>query len=386
VLAGIAGSAILWGAAATGPALALANQELQTALADTNAPSAVLSETASQMLDDTSSNTLTGDLAACPGNCGNPGCPTCRLCPCVYLYAESLFLTRSNESLAQPIIINANGGGTVLATSDLDFNWNTGLRLGGGICLHDGCYLDVAYLGLYDSHALATTAKQDNQYLIFPGDLGQAPNVFNNVNRVRINYDSQLNSFELNLPCCCTWSDGCDGRWQGRSIEWFGGLRYISLNEHLNIAGERDVNHPEPERGAYDLRTMNNLYGMQFGARLRRCYGRLGYEAGAKAGIYGNDAQQRQTLVDFPQYFLPPTDTTARGGHVALASELNLTALYQLTDVWNLRLGYNLMWIEGVALAPDQLDFTNVSTSRSGLNTDGGVLYHGASVGLEARW
>jgi hypothetical protein len=49
-------------------------------------------------------------------------------------------------------------------------------------------------------------------------------------------------------------------------------------------------------------------------------------------------------------------------------------------------LGYNLIWIEGVALAPDQLDFTNTTTSGSGIDTDGGVFLHGVNAGLEARW
>ena len=45
------------------------------------------------------------------------------------------------------------------------------------------------------------------------------------------------------------------------------------------------------------------------------------------------------------------------------------------------------MWIEGLALAPDQLDF-NFATSPGGnqLQNGGAMFLHGVNVGLEARW
>jgi hypothetical protein len=71
---------------------------------------------------------------------------------------------------------------------------------------------------------------------------------------------------------------------------------------------------------------------------------------------------------------------------VAFVGDLNLTAIYQINSVWGARLGYNVIFIEGVALAPDQLDFTNTPSSGSGIDTDGSVFLHGINAGLEARW
>jgi PAS domain S-box-containing protein len=42
--------------------------------------------------------------------------------------------------------------------------------------------------------------------------------------------------------------------------------------------------------------------------------------------------------------------------------------------------------IEGVALAPNQLDFTNTPDSGTDVHTNGGVFFHGVNLGLEARW
>jgi hypothetical protein len=66
--------------------------------------------------------------------------------------------------------------------------------------------------------------------------------------------------------------------------------------------------------------------------------------------------------------------------------ELGLSGTYQLTRVLTVRGGYNLMWIAGVALAPDQLDFTDLPSSGTALDRGGGIFLHGANVGLEARW
>ena len=71
---------------------------------------------------------------------------------------------------------------------------------------------------------------------------------------------------------------------------------------------------------------------------------------------------------------------------MAFLGELTLSAAYQLNETWGLRAGYNLMWISGVALAPDQLDFSFTPTSGSQLSNSGSLFIHGASLGLEARW
>ena len=66
--------------------------------------------------------------------------------------------------------------------------------------------------------------------------------------------------------------------------------------------------------------------------------------------------------------------------------DVNLSAIYRLTEVWGIRAGYNLIWIDGLALAPNQFDFTNTETSGTLLASGGGIFMHGANLGLEARW
>ena len=49
-------------------------------------------------------------------------------CPSVYGQVEALFLKREPRFTRQPIVVDANTGTTFLSTSDLDFDFDPGLR------------------------------------------------------------------------------------------------------------------------------------------------------------------------------------------------------------------------------------------------------------------
>ncbi|MHB1037747.1 MAG: BBP7 family outer membrane beta-barrel protein [Pirellulales bacterium] len=336
---------------------------------------------------------------------GLDGCYRPSPCPTVYGQVEALFMQRGPRFTRQPIVVDPNTSVTFLSTSDLDFNFDPGLRATVGKRLCEGRALEFSYFGLFPGNASADAVKPDlNAFLAFPDNL--FGNVFVDIDRAQVNYSSWMHSFEVNLPRCCGCCDECrdecgdecggecgaecggecgGGEMRCRSVEWLAGFRYLHLGEELDISAQRTVDGLV-EDGAYNIRTANNLFGAQLGARLRRSWGRFGWEAAGKAGIFGNDAHQRQSVVDFPSFPLRPT-VSSSGGTVAFVGEINLSALYRLTDVWNLRAGYNVLWIEGLALAPDQLDF-NFAASPSGnqLADGGGMFLHGVNVGLEARW
>lgn len=326
----------------------------------------------------------------CSTCCNNP-------CPSAYLQVEALFMQREPRFNRQSIVVDPNTSTTFVSTSDLDFDFDPGLRATVGMRLCGGRALEFTYFGLLEGNSDAVAASTDPAaFLTFPDNL--FGNVFVDPDRVGVNYASRLNSFELNLPCCCGCCDQCcngcceeccdqcrlrESRCQ--SVEWFTGFRYVNLGEELHILAERIV-AGGLEEGSYDVRTTNHLYGVQFGVRERHTRGRFGWEATGKAGIFANDAHQAQSVTDFPNFQLRPTVSTS-GGQVAFIGDANLSALYRLTDIWNLRAGYNAIWIEGLALAPDQLDFDFASsTGGNRLHTGGGMFLHGVNVGVEARW
>lgn len=60
--------------------------------------------------------------------------------------------------------------------------------------------------------------------------------------------------------------------------------------------------------------------------------------------------------------------------------------MWQISDHLAGRIGYQVMWLEGVALPPAQIALSNVSTRAVGVSADGGVFYHGANAGLEVKF
>lgn len=327
----------------------------------------------------------------------------CSACPRVYGNVEFLFLQRINCSSNQPIIESFDGivPETFFSTSDLNFDFEPAMRATIGYRLHDGWALEASYFGLFEASANAFLVPPDgNTILSFSDGLGTA-NVFSDMDRIWIDYSTAIHSGELNMVCCT----GCCSHGQGKSgydpkhadscglccrtFEWFVGFRYFNLSERLRIDAERDQETEsgatEIESGFYDISTRNNLYGPQIGARVRRWNERLGWEATGKLGAFYNDARQRQNVVDFPDFELRPPGY-ASGGQFAYMGELGIAGLFRLNDVWNLRAGYNVIYIGGVALATEQMDFSGDFDGGNRLDRTGGVFLHGVSLGIEARW
>ena len=299
------------------------------------------------------------------------------MCPDTYGWAEALSLWRDNQATNRPLVINLNTLDTLISAGDLDFDMGWGVRAGFGVRTCDRWAWEFGYFSVFDQNADESVELADE--LALPGDLGLATNNFYFADEVSVHYTSQINNAEVNRVCCCC---SCDSPSCCRSVEWLYGLRYLNLNEEFAIVST-DL---QEGTSTYEVHTNNNLFGAQLGSRVRHCRGRWSWEGTGKVGIFGNAAEQHSDpIVDFPAFVVRPRRSES-GGDIAFVGDLNLTGIYHLDDVWGIRLGYNLIWIEGVALAPDQLDFTNTPTSGSEISTDGGVFLHGVNIGLEARW
>lgn len=320
---------------------------------------------------------------------GVTGCdckPGCLYCPCLYGSVDYLFLNRTGER-SVPLLVDANDQSTLVTTSQAGVNSLSGMRATFGLRCGDWGTAEFGYLNYFDSNGSLSVSDADfpGAVLALPGDLGGASNVFNGVNRVQATYGSQFNSYELNFVSCCVRECcDCNGSSPVGSIEWLAGFRYMSLNEQFNIYGERDE-IGGVETGNYNAVTTNDLYGAQIGVRGRKCWGRISGEVVGKAGLFANQASQSQYMVDFPDFnFRPLTSTTGSG--MAFGGELGITGIYQINQNWGLRAGYNLIWLQGLALAPEQLDYTFTPESGTALHRDGGLFLHGLSLGVEARW
>lgn len=165
-------------------------------------------------------------------------------------------------------------------------------------------------------------------------------------------------------------------------VRWLAGFRIISLEEEMNIA----FNDPDTS-WYYDVETQNLLYGLQIGADIdlinarRFCLG-VTLKGGGYFNQASHDASLRQSGLAFWE-----VDEDDDGFTYVLEAALGAT--WCLNDCFALRAEYRVMWIDGLALAPEQTAATRPvaqSMTANGIDTDGGILLHGLYLGAEFRF
>jgi hypothetical protein len=106
----------------------------------------------------------------------------------------------------------------------------------------------------------------------------------------------------------------------------------------------------------------NNLYGVQIGVDGKILeLGRFSLDGLIKIGLFDNNAEQ-STGVSLQKVVYPSAATT---NHAAFASEASLELKYQLIKGLALKAGYEALWLDGLALAPGQIQETDLSPANS---------------------
>jgi hypothetical protein len=168
------------------------------------------------------------------------------------------------------------------------------------------------------------------------------------------------------------------------TVDWIAGFRWAGLAESAAI--DMDPTAASSD-GLYAVRANSSLFGGQIGAR-----GRLAWEAWAFEGwvkgacAYAAVSQSQDGIVDAlgPAVYRQPGGGSADG--VAGIFDTGIGLVRRLGDTWSLRLGYNSFWLTGVALAPDQFDFSDATEAPTNVQAGSTLWLGGASVGLEATW
>jgi len=303
----------------------------------------------------------------CNCDCGSSIRKCCCCRPKWYGSAEALFLRRDNSNQAQAIVLNGATNETLISSGNLNFATEAGGRFTLGHSIGRCWAVEASYLGLQEWSDSITATGNNN--LRIPGDIALATLDFLDADIMRVDYDSEIHSAEISAV-----------RSLGR-LDILAGFRYFQLDENFNINSE-DFNNGTSD---YSIAVRNSLFGGQLGARLESS-GDVAYlRCTTKAGVYGVDSDQRTHLADFDNSFVF-RDSSTSGNDVAFIGEVNLEAIVPLTSHCRLRAGYNVMWVEGISLAMDQLDFTDTPTSGTALDQSGGAFFYGANVGFEATW
>jgi hypothetical protein len=207
----------------------------------------------------------------------------------------------------------------------------------------------------------------------------------------------------------------------GGIMELFLGARYMEIDDRFTVeareypfAGEED--EPDPPENIpfglgdswWDQRVENHVFGPQIGMRWYRKTSRWTWSTEARFfsgfnrqnlkqhGELGTELSPRE-VIDFaldgeeeaimkisnmsPSYF-----THDRHFHEwSPAAELRIDAKYQLTDALSVGAGWTFFWIDGIARAPNMIDYALGQDSVMGITDQNheDILTHGVSARIE---
>jgi hypothetical protein len=302
-----------------------------------------------------SCNASCSDLPSC---CGTPCCDLASCCDCCSplwtVQAGAIFLRRDNQT-----DVPLANGATPISVADLAFHdYQAGplvtlMRHG---LMGTASTLEVTYFGIQDSNT-ASSAGATNVFSV--------PTINFSARTVAADYRSRLDSTEINIRDDLTdW------------LTLLAGFRWVELSDALatDIGGV----------ATYDINVNNHLYGAQIGAdvAILRC-DRFSIDWFGKAGIYGNSADQTTTTTGIGGAV---PRLSARNSQTAFLGEMDLSLRYEITEHWSVLGGYRVIWLDGIALAPNQALTSNIATGAATLDNHSQPIYHGFTVAAELVW
>ncbi|HWA98837.1 MAG TPA: BBP7 family outer membrane beta-barrel protein [Pirellulales bacterium] len=306
--------------------------------------------------------------ACCPrqSNCFQQCCRPCQ--PCWTVRVGTMFLDRSRPSGSTILTTRRIAGGPeLLNANQLQANAGWGYDIS---AIRRNVFgldrsIEVRYFGIYGFNSTfgsaVAPAGTSIQYIVPLGNI-----VFPEI--VSASFSSQLQSFELN-----TW------RPTTRFMYPFAGFRYLDLTERLTTTHNIG---PGLNNAVNTVSAFNTLFGGQLGVDgLLYQRRRLTLSGVAKGGVYGVSASNSAVLT---QALGPTFQSAANQGNAAFVAEMGWTAQYQLNRRWSLRGTYELLWLDGVALATDQVAASNPAFGAATVTTNT-VFYHGMFLGAEYR-
>ena len=252
---------------------------------------------------------------------------------------------------------------------------------------------EAGYLGVWSMFADTVASGANVQA---PEPFPNLPNAqgFENRTAARAAYLSTLNSVESSLiwrSCDGGFNRYADLPWQRcrsyrhGTFDWLLGFRWVGLDDTATMSYSGGT---IPVPSTYSVQTASNIFGVQLGRRGRMEWDNWALEGWAKVVLGGAYLSQSQApIIDIitPDPVIR-SGRSRRDGEVGFVGDLNCSLVRRVTDDVSIRVGYNLIWLSGVAPAPDQFDFSTTAASGTGLDPGGNVFLHGANFGLERRW
>jgi len=311
------------------------------------------SEPAKAATDNSCSDCLdcADDVCGCGDTCGG----SCG--PMWYASVGAVILERDDPSPGT--IGAANPAGTPFHTAqDFDFEYEAGLDVSLARRFSGGSIVEGRYFGVDPTadHAFITPGNFIGGGFTGPGGT-----------LIRGHYLTKLDSTEINLR-----------RSVGDRLSLLGGFRWIELKDEVTY------NIGPAARGNYEFN--NHLYGGQIGANLNVAPAQTRWLANleTKAGVYTNHSDGGINEFSGNTFI---GGFNGRAERTAFVGEIGLNVGYRLTEHVVLRSGYQLLWLDQVALASDAASRSLVNPALlTNVDDTSGLFYHGATTGIDFAW
>lgn len=248
--------------------------------------------------------------------------------------------------------------GTLINASDFGFDWGAGPDLTVSQRINNSWLWEGRY---FDNRSADASHLVPNVTTFRIAGIGVTILGGGSINSF---YTTDLNSSELNVHRQLT--PGCT---------FLTGFRWIELHDQLrnNIATPNTFTRWDDN---------NHMYGAQVGTNIAftSAYSPFQFNGTLKGGAYNNEADNRFT-------------STIVGGansvdsELAFVGEVNFSGAYYLNDNLALRGGYQVMWLDNIALASDAAArTTQIAGGTSSPVQFGRLWYNGVTFGIDYVW
>ena len=282
--------------------------------------------------------------------------------PAVSIDISAIYMTRSAP--ASRGLFTTNGGAATFNANQLGFDWRAGLDASLALRLAQRWNLEFRGLFPGDFRSSMNVTAIGGAFLTTPVTGYGTP-------ALAITYESAMRSGEANVRY------RLNDTWQ-----FLGGARFINLAEDIYT-----ITPVAPPVFAVGWGARNMLSGGQIGVEGAWTSGKFSVDAALKAGLFNNHINTSA----FAEQPIGNALGTATGSfnRIAYSIEGAIAARYKLTQNASVSAGYQLLYLDNVALASDQLsqapNLIGGAQSMGGVAL-GGVLYHGLTVGLSVQF
>lgn len=293
-----------------------------------------------------------------PEECDGCDIDGCECCPPIWYASAGVVILKRNRPAPGVIVANNPGGAEYSNADDFEFQWDVGVDVTLARRIWNDDILEARYFGL-DS--------QDNNSFVAPGSFIGTAFTGPGGTSFAGQYISRLDSIELNWRRAYT-----------SQLTLLGGFRMLEVNDDMLYRLNGNV-----ATGQYEYN--NYLYGVQIGADLALTDRTNPFQLNlvGKAGYYGNFVAGGVFEFQGNNFIGSFVDQETLGSFVG---EVGISGAYRITSCMAVRAGYQLLWIDNVALGSDAAARSLLNPALLRSLEGGDLFYHGATIALDVVW